>query len=619
MSVKSELAKYGSGVGYIYLTDLDDNIEYQMLNNENGRLKAETLMLVSSSLISNISASGTITVTNAGGGTITNLSYNGVSIFNTATPIGGATESDMAANIALAVNSHISVPNYTAVSSGATVTVYLDSEQGDSLNGTALASSVTSPTTITSTALDGGSYPTTVVDAQLGYKMYLNASTSAALDTIVGATDVTSGVLRKSSASPYSVKDVEISSGSVSIDRDGAMTVVNVQTEGAVAADDLTSIDAGIFSDGDTIIVRGKEVGKVTTVTEGGNIELANNADFLTGNKDSVIILQFSVSDNKWYEISRSPGNDLSVSSLRSAGISVPVQGVEVFPLTAGGGTVNLTAGVDKGVHVITGVVTLSGSWGYNLNNGVVDGDTFYIMYKGQVNLNGNTLNIAGISLTADQAANADVAVKAVWSSASSAWSTVMIKDTSGIDLVDTTDLAAKEDSLGNPVSNGYVLSSTTGGVRSWVANNTDVVLDGNGTTSGNSAGVETTLRTINIPAGLLSNLSSIIVETMGEFGANANAKNLRVYLNGTLIGTNTSNTNPNGVSFQNKTVITRVSGLAKCSTSTMISGGTGECSFSQISGLTFDTTSYDITITGEGSSASDVVVYASIANKFIV
>lgn len=619
MSVKSELAKYGSGVGYIYLTDLDDNIKYQMINNENGRLKAETLMLVSSSLISNISASGTITVTNAGGGTITNLSYNGVSIFNTATPIGGATESDMAANIALAVNGHISVPNYTAVSSGATVTVYLDSEQGDSLNGTALASSVTSPTAITSTELDGGSYPTTIVDAQLGYKMYLNASTSATIDTIVGATDITPGVLRKSSASPYSVKDVEISSGSVSIDRDGAVTIVNVQTEGAVAADDLTSIDAGIFSDGDTITIRGKEVGKVTTVTEGGNIELANNADFLTGNKDSVIILQFSTSDNKWYEISRSPGNDLSVSSLRSAGISVPVQGVEVFTLTSGGGTVNLTAGVDKGVHIITGVVTLSGSWGYNLNNGVVDGDTFYIMYKGQVNLNGNNLNIAGISLTADQAANADIAVKAVWSSASSAWATVMIKDTSGIDLVDTTDLAAKEDNLGNPVSNGYVLSSTTGGVRSWVANNTDVVLDGNGSTVSSSAGVETTLRTITIPAALLTSTSSIIIESMGRFGANTNVKNLRVYLNGTLIGTNTNNTAPNGASFHNKTMITRVTSAAKCSTSTMISGGTGECSFLQIVGLNFDTTSYDVTITGEGVSSSDVTIYASVANKFIV
>ena len=37
---------------------------------------------------------------------------------------------------------------------------------------------------------------------------------------------------------------------------------------------------------------------------------------------------------------------------------------------------------LDKGVHIITGIVTLSGSWGYNLNNGVVDGDTFYIMYN---------------------------------------------------------------------------------------------------------------------------------------------------------------------------------------------------------------------------------------------
>jgi hypothetical protein len=33
-----------------------------------------------------------------------------------------------------------------------------------------------------------------------------------------------------------------------------------------------------------------------------------------------------------------------------------------------------------------------------------------------------------------------------------------------------TTDLAAKEPALGNPSVTGYVLSSTTGGARSWVA-----------------------------------------------------------------------------------------------------------------------------------------------------
>ena len=36
---------------------------------------------------------------------------------------------------------------------------------------------------------------------------------------------------------------------------------------------------------------------------------------------------------------------------------------------------------------------------------------------------------------------------------------------------VQSTDISGKENSLGNPSTNGYVLSSTTGGTRSWVAN----------------------------------------------------------------------------------------------------------------------------------------------------
>lgn len=473
MSIKTALAKYGSGVGYIYLTDSSNNIVRNIPNTPEGREFAERQMLVSSSLISNISASGTITVT-AAGGTITNLSYNGVAIFNTATPIAGATVSATATNISSAINSHISVPNYTAVSSGDTVTVYLEADQGSSLNNTVLASSVTGATTITSTNLDGGSYPSGEIDSQLGYKIYLNPSTSAAIDTIVGATDVTSGVLRKSSTSPYIVRDVSISSGSVSIDRDGAVTVVSVQTEGAVAADDLTSIDAGIFTDGDTIIIRGKEVGKVTTVKEGGNIELANNSDFLTGGKDNSLTIQFSISDNKWYEVGRSPGDSLTVSSLRSAGISTPVQGVNSEAIVLGGSTTTLTAGTNKGYYQLTGSGTLTGSVSYGLASGLVDGDTFIIDYNATITLGGFVITLAGITLTASQALEGDVFVKAVWDATNSAWVVSLFKDTQGIDLADSTDLATKENVLGNPAADGYILTSTAAGVRSWQNGATD-------------------------------------------------------------------------------------------------------------------------------------------------
>lgn len=473
MSIKTALAKYGSGVGYIYLTDSDNIIVRNIPNTPEGRGFAERQMLVSSSIISNISASGTITVT-AAGGTITNLSYGGVALFNTATAIGGATVSDVASNISVAINNHISVPEYTAVSSADTVTVYLDSDQGSSLNGTALASSVTGATTITSTELDGGSYPTGEIDSQLGYKLYLNPSVSAVVDSLTGATDITYGALRKSSTSPYIIRDVEVSSGSVSIDRDGAVTVVSVQTAGSIAASDLTSIDAGIFTDGDRVIIRGKDTAKVTTVKEGGNIELANDSNFLTGGKNHSLTLQFSISDNKWYEVGRSPGVALSVSSLRSASIATPVQGVTSEAINLGGITKSLTAGTDKGYYELTGSGTLTGSVSYSLASGLVDGDTFIIDYNATITKGSFDISLAGVLLTASQALEGDIFVKAVWDATNSSWVVSLFKDTQGIDLADSVDLATKEDYLNVPSADGYVLVSTTAGVRSWQNGTTD-------------------------------------------------------------------------------------------------------------------------------------------------
>jgi len=620
MSIKTELAKYGSGVGYIYLTDSADNIVRNITNDAQGRDFAEREMLVSSVLTSNISATSNVEVTSAGGD-ITNLSYDGVSVFDVGTPVTGATTEDLATNLAIAINSYISVPEYTAVSSGSSVIVYLSVDQGSSLNGTVGAYSVTGAAAMSVGNLDGGSYSTGEVDSQIGYKMYLNASLSAPLDSLVGATDVTSGVLRKSSASPYTIKEVEIVSGSLSIDRDGAVTVVNVQTEGAVAADDLTSIDAGIFSDGDTIILRAKEAAKVTTVKEGGNIELSNNSDFITGEKDFAIVLQYSVLDNKWYEINRSPGNDLDVSTLRSAGIAVPTQGVTTEVINLTGSTTNLTSGTDKGYYNLTGTGVLTGSVSYNFNPGLVDGDTFIVDYNGIINVGAFGIFIGGILLTSRQALEGNIVVKGVWDAGNSIWIISMFRDTQYVDLTDDGKLSLKEDSLGVPAQDGDVLSSTTGGVRSWVSNNTDIGLDGNGTTSSSTAATETTLRTVTIPSGTLStNGSAVILKYSGQFGSNADPKTFKGKFNGTDVIQNLINTSPNSPDFVGEIMVIRAgSTVVKVSSSLIINGSTVESNFIQIGSINLDTTSYDITLTGIGALASDVNIYSSIATKVIV
>ena len=621
MSIKTELAKYGSGIGIIYLTDSNDVIKYQKLNDTNGREEAERLMLLSSTLSSNISATSVVEVT-ASGGNITNLSYNGVSVFNTATPVTGATTTALASALALSINSHISTPQYTAVSSGSYVTVYLDAEEGDSLNGQAAGFSVTGTATMTATALDGGSYSSiSEVDTQIGYKMYLNANTSAVIDTIVGATDVTSGVLRKSSASPYTIRESEISSGSISVNRDQNITIVNIQTEGSIAADDLQSIDAGIFNNGDVIILVAKDASKVTTVKEGGNIELSNSVDFVTGDKDSSISLRYNTLDNKWYESGRSPGTDLSVSSLRAAGIATPIQGVEVTVLSTAGGTVNLVPGVNKGYVSLTGTGTLAGSWNYALGSGVIDGDTFIIDYNGSFTPGANTITLLGITLTDDQVSEGNVVAKAVYSSSTSAWIVTLFRDTQAVDLADETDLLLKENVLGDPTVDGYILSSSAAGVRSWVSNDTDIYVNADTNSGSNTGTVETVLRSISISANTLStDDSSLIISIGGSFGLNTNSKVVKVKFSGTTIVENLNTTTPNGVNFMSQVIITRKSNTNVVATGYInISGAVSEVELTPISGLDLSSVSYNIEVTGLGGVTSDVDVYQSIVTKIIV
>lgn len=604
MSIKTEIAKYGSGVGYIYLTDVNDVIVRVYGNDASGREEAEREMLVSSVLTSDISATSLVQVT-AAGGDITNLSYDGVSVFDVTTPVTGATTDDLATNLATAINAHLSTPEYTAVASGSYVTVYLDPDQGSSLNGTVAAFTTTGTATMTATDLDGGSYSSEEVDSQIGYKMYLNTSSSAPVASIVGATDVTSAVIRKSAASPYSIREVEISSGSISIDRDGSVTVVSVQTEGAVAADDLTSIDAGIFADGDTIIIIGREASKVTTVKEGGNIELANNADFLTGAKEYAIILQYSISDNTWYEINRSPGNDLSVASLRSAGIAQPVEGVEISPITLTGATTVVTAGTDKGYWVLSGTGTLTGNVTYSLAAGTVEGDTVIFRFTGGIDLNGNNLQLGNVGLTSLQATNG-AEVKNVWDGSS--WiPTILPYDR---DYALNSDLLAKEDGLGNPAANGDLLSSTTAGVRSWVSNNFAKTLGVNTTTFNSTGGGLETAYTYTINAGDLLPGESIDVEVSGYFAATANAKTLAIKFGATTILTNAVLTSPNNVLFNAKVKLFNISDTDMRSDGVLnLNGNNPELEYDAVGGLDFSLNNYDIDVDVNTTVASDISI----------
>lgn len=110
----------------------------------------------------NTSATSSVQITNASGN-LTDLSYNGVSVFNVASPVTGATVQDKAIALISAINSYLTTPDYTAAidpSNDDTVIVSLASSSGSDLNGQAGTITFTSSGAATVSNLAGGSFPT---------------------------------------------------------------------------------------------------------------------------------------------------------------------------------------------------------------------------------------------------------------------------------------------------------------------------------------------------------------------------------------------------------------------------------------------------------------------------
>ena len=616
MSIATAMSKYGSGVGYIYAVDSAGNIIESVQNSTFGRQAMESAALLSSPLTSNVSASSTVEIA-SGAGTITNLSYDGVSIFNTGVPVTGATTTDLATNLRDAINAHLSVPEYTAVSSGNIVTVYADPSLGGTLNGVSSVGTTTGTLVMNVGTLDGGTATSDEVDYQVGFNIYLNASPSATASSLVGATDITSAVVKRSASTPFIVSNDTIASGSISVDRVGTINILNVDTEGAIAADDLLTIQTGNFTNGDMVIIRGVDPARVVTVKEGDNIELGNNADFVSGDKDSGICLQLF--DNVWYETFRTPANVVSVSTLRSAGIPQPVSGIEVSAITLSGASTTITPGVDKGYWALTGSGTLTGNVAYNLAAGTVEGDTISIRFGGGITLGGFSLSFNGISLTQQKATYGALAVFK-WEGSS--WIPSLFDLGNAVDYATSADLATKEDSLGNPAFDGYILSSTAGGTRSWISNASTALLGTVAATVGNSAGVETDLGVITLGAGTLStDGSSVKISAGGGFASNANAKTLRLRFDSLATSVvNVLTAAPNGVDWYMDIVITRYSNTTVAVSSVMmIKNSPVELENIVLGGLDLAATSYDLRITGDGVAGSDTYLHNALATKYIV
>ena len=304
-----------------------------------------------------------------------------------------------------------------------------------------------------------------------GKRYFINTAGTAG--SLTGASEITQYVVNRGLNAPLVDISSTIASGVITPGRYACLIKVTVDTQGGAASDDLDTITATNYVDGDIIFLRGTNSGRVVTVKNGtGNILLANSIDFNTAEESDVLTLQFI--SPTWYEISRSPNPELSVDTMRAAGIAIPAQGVNTTALTNGGGTINLEPGVDKGYQVYTGTITMSASWTIQIQavpaTPYLDGDEMIVDYRALATTGANTVTIFGIALTTTQALEGRVILLAKYKLSNTTWYYTILYKSQGVDITNKAYVDATfEPVLGNPAGNGYILSSTTAGVRSWI------------------------------------------------------------------------------------------------------------------------------------------------------
>jgi hypothetical protein len=267
----------------------------------------------------------------------------------------------------------------------------------------------------------GGADANEIFDEANGFRFFLDADYELAATSCTGdgvavegdltnAIEITNEII--TTITSFKTDTVEIANGSITPTRMGKSYAVEVNTEASAASDDLATINPANHSEGDVIILRGQDNGRVATLNETGNIDLAGGVSFDTGSYEKAIGLQLWAKGGAgfdelfWFELFRSTPFAASISDQRDVGIPVTSQEGSDNLVTPTSGTVTLTVNVDKRIQDITGNVTLTGDLEYVIDvaGSEVDGDYIYFKYEAQTTVGAFNLTICGRTLTANMA-----------------------------------------------------------------------------------------------------------------------------------------------------------------------------------------------------------------------
>ncbi len=480
-----KLDNIGNGVGLLYVTDPTGLIFLaNITNNSQGAQSLLNLALTASPLSGEVLAYSTITCTStAGTGSdqVTNVTVNGVSIMG-ASSVTGATPFLLMANLAVAINSAQSTPKYSAFSVAGQLVIQASNGSGIAPNSFVVVVTTAGTVSLTNTNMGGGAVTSGVYSTGFnGKRFWINANSSAVQGSLNGATEITANIVLRGQQSGLVIQGtiaipIAVVANSTSlplIPRLSQTQLVIIDTVAAGPASNLTAIPTSGYIDGDILELRGAAITDVVTIVSttgsSGAIQTQAGVSWLSGDQNASIQIQYVAATDTWVEISRTPNLNFSTSSVRGQGIPWAVPGVRLVTMPTGG-TLTLVPGVDKGVCIMIGNPGLSSSYNVTTGGTPLDGDTFVVIYHATPTVSpGNTVTIFGSLLTTTQAQSGALRVVSTYSSGQGAWATAVVQDFTGQDWATVSSVTGKEPALGNPAANGYILQSTTAGVRSWV------------------------------------------------------------------------------------------------------------------------------------------------------
>lgn len=369
---------------------------------------------------------------------------------------------DVATLIASAVDTFTPTSGviYDATVTDNVTTLHAPAGQGKTLNGHVIQVTEDSTSVVIDIKnIDGGNDGSGIIDPTYGHKVFINANFSTDSDgnptatrgILTDAVDITKFVVKLGMSSKIPQADVVIKNDQITIDRLSSTMSIIIDTEGAGAADKLQFIDPTGFVLGDRLNLRGKVTAQITTfkdetVSAGDkNINLANQADFSTGNIERNLELKLVVNDtgkSVWAEISRAPAAEATVPAQRGLTDPIPVMvpGTETITLIAGGQTISRTPGTDKGHLIVNGTVTFTASTTINGDGTPLDAETWYVDLRGAFTLDGNSLTIFGIPIPVEVALAGNAIVMAVFDDATSAYKARLFINF-GIDIIQTVNI----------------------------------------------------------------------------------------------------------------------------------------------------------------------------------